>query len=290
MDFIEIDPMYATVKSAINDKLTKLEKFFKSDVIFFYGEIAPYTISAYRSLIENLNIEKTPNKKLAIFLNTPGGIVETVERYVNINRRYYDEVFFIVPDQAMSAGTVFCMSGDKIFMDYSSSLGPIDPQVFNGERYVPALGYLDKINDFIKKAEKGELLNQVELLFLQKQDIAFLQQCEQQSNLTVKLICEWLEKYKFKNWKSHKNSNIPVTPEEKKKTAMIIAEKLRDNTLWLSHGRSIDINKLIAMGLDIDDYSNNLDLKKLIREYNDLIISFIQKHNMSFFLNSRLYF
>ena len=27
----------------------------------------------------------------------------------------------------MSAGTIWCMSADKIFMDYSSSLGPIDP-------------------------------------------------------------------------------------------------------------------------------------------------------------------
>lgn len=51
----------------------------------------------------------------------------------------------MVPDCAMSAGTIFCMAGDKIWMGYYSSLGPIDPQVFNGKNWVPALGYLDKV-------------------------------------------------------------------------------------------------------------------------------------------------
>ena len=47
----------------------------------------------------------------------------------------------------MSAGTILCMSGDKIFMDYASILGPIDPQVPTPDTgdYVPALGYLDKV-------------------------------------------------------------------------------------------------------------------------------------------------
>ena len=34
------------------------------------------------------------------------------------------------------------MSGDAIFMDYFSVLGPIDPQLPKGDTMVPALGYL----------------------------------------------------------------------------------------------------------------------------------------------------
>ena len=62
-----------------------------------------------------------------VFLNTPGGNAEIVEKLVEIIRFHYKELYFVVPDEAMSAGTIFCLAGDKIFMDYSSSLGPIDP-------------------------------------------------------------------------------------------------------------------------------------------------------------------
>lgn len=51
-----------------------------------------------------------------------------------------------------------CCSGDKIYMDYYSVLGPIDPQVMNKDgKFVAALGYLDKINELIKKARDNEL-------------------------------------------------------------------------------------------------------------------------------------
>ena len=95
--------------------------------------------------------------RLVVFLNTPGGSAETVEKMVSVIRFHYEEVYFVVPDYAMSAGTILCMSGDKIYMDYSSSLGPIDPQVYNGKNWVPALGYLDKVEELIEKSANNEL-------------------------------------------------------------------------------------------------------------------------------------
>ncbi|WP_196606609.1 SDH family Clp fold serine proteinase [Pectinatus frisingensis] len=290
MDYAEVNPLDSTIKQAVSEKLLVLEKEFDADVIFFYGEIYPNSFTIYRSLLEQLNISSDKHKRLVIFLNTPGGSVETVEKYVNVNRYFYDEVFFVVPDQAMSAGTVFCMSGDKIYMDYSSSLGPIDPQIYNGERYVPALGYLDKIKEMVDKSNKGEPLNAVELFLLQKQDIAFLRLCEQQSSLTVDLIEKWLVEYKFKNWSTHTKTKVEVTLAEKSEQAKQIAEQLGDNTKWLSHGRCIDINKLNDMGLAIENYSENEHLTDSIRSYNDLLVSYIMRNRMSFFLNSRLYF
>ncbi len=47
---------------------------------------------------------------------------------VSVMRKHYKEVSFIVPSHAYSAGTVLVLSGDKIYMDYYSVLGPIDPQ------------------------------------------------------------------------------------------------------------------------------------------------------------------
>jgi len=61
----------------------------------------------------------------------------------------------------MSAGTIFCMAADRIYMDYSSALGPIDPQVPDRENrvLVPALGYLDKVEELIKKSIDNECAN-----------------------------------------------------------------------------------------------------------------------------------
>lgn len=284
-----IDKMDAAIKIALNNSLQKLEDKFDADVIFFFGEIRYGSEAIYRTFIEHLQEEKDKHDRLVIFLNTPGGVVEAVEKFDNINRHFYEEVFFVVPDAAMSAGTVFCLSGDRIYMDYSSSLGPIDPQVFNGKQYVPALGYLDKVNEMIDKSTNKGLLSQAELVFLQQQDIAFLRACEQQRDLTIDLIQEWLVKYKFKNWNTHSDGR-PVTKEDKRQRAKEIASKLGDNKVWLSHGRCIDIKKLKEMKLEIDDYSEDRELKKLIRDYNNLIISYISRFGYQVFLHSRNFF
>lgn len=161
----------STVKDALNDRLTELEQTFDADVAFFYGEIHPYLVRRFRDFIEQLTAVPQPRDKLVLFVNTPGGSVEAVEKMVEIVRFNYREVSYVVPDFAMSAGTILCMSGDRILMDYSSSLGPIDPQVFNGKEWVPALGYLDKVEQLLEKARKKNLTH-AEFLILQGQDLS----------------------------------------------------------------------------------------------------------------------
>lgn len=192
-----------TIRDTLNQRLRKLEYYFSSDVIFYYGEIHPALEKSFRDFIEQLKKDtEFDRSRLTILLNTPGGSAETVEKMVKIVRFNYEEVYFVVPDYAMSAGTIFCMSGDKIFMDYSSSLGPIDPQVYNGKTWVPALGYLDKVEELIKKSANGDL-TEAEFLILQKVDLAELRSYEMARDLTVSLLKEWLVKYKFKDWERH---------------------------------------------------------------------------------------
>lgn len=279
------------MKTSLMMKLEKLEEYLKGDVMFFFGNIIPAQVGKYRFLLEELQVDKKYDT-LYIILNTPGGIVETVERFVNMNRHFYKNVNFIVPDEAMSAGTVFCLSGDKIYMDYSSSLGLIDPQVYSQQQkmFVPALGYLDKVEFFINKSMQGTL-TEAEFLLLKDQDLAFLTVCEQQKNLTIKLIKEWLVKYKFKDWVVHSKTNEPVTAIEKEERAEDIAKKLGDNKLWCSHGRCIGINILRdVLNLKIDDYSENYELRNLIREYNTLIIQYIQRFGYQDFFHTRKFF
>ncbi len=192
-----------SLKELMNEKLGKLEEAFAADVIFFYGEIHTSIIRPFRDLVEDLKKTSDPAKpeqrKLVIILNTPGGAAEAVEKMVDIIRFHYTDVSFVVPDFAMSAGTIFCMSGNRIYMDYSSSLGPIDPQVWNGKQWVPARGYLDKVDEMFDKAAAGTLSN-AEFLILQNQDLAMLSLYEQARNLTVTLLKKWLVEYKWKDW------------------------------------------------------------------------------------------
>ncbi len=280
-----------TIEDTLNDRLRQLEESFASDVIFHYGEIHPSLEKSFRDFIEQLRKDNEFDRnRLTVVLNTPGGSAETVEKMVNIIRFHYEEVYFVVPDYAMSAGTIFCMSGDKIYMDYSSSLGPIDPQVFNGKNWVPALGYLDKVEQLIEKSAKNEL-TEAEFLILQKIDLAELRSYEMARDLTVSLLKEWLVEYKFKNWDSHSTTGQPVTQEEKQERAEDIARLLGNNSLWQSHGRSIGVNTLTGvLKLQIEDYSNNPELRDLIRNYNDLITEYILRHGAKVFVHSRVFF
>ncbi len=280
-----------TIKDTLDSRIKEIEYHMDSDVVFHYGEIHPSIEKPFRNFIEQLKHDvEFDRDRLTIVLNTPGGSAETVEKMVNIIRYHYDEIFFIVPDSAMSAGTIFCMSGDKIYMDYSSSLGPIDPQIFNGKTWVPALGYLDKVEELIYKSSNNEL-TEAEFLILQKIDLAELRSYEMARDLTVSLLKEWLVKYKFKNWNTHKTDGKAVTKQDKKSRAENIAKKLGNNSLWQSHGRSININTLKAtLGLEIEDYSEDCELQHKIRNYNDLITEYITRHGANYFAHSRLYF
>lgn len=279
----------AAIKEELNKRLVELEKHFDSDVGFFYGSIAPEFVKTFRDFVEKLKEESPKNERLTLILNTSGGSVEAVEKFVEIIRYHYKEVYFVVPDFALSAGTIFCMSGDKIFMDYSSALGPIDPQVYNGKNWVPALGYLDQVEKLIEKARNNTLTN-AEFAILQNQDLATLSAYEQAKNLTITLLKEWLVEYKFRDWQKHKDGSV-VTGDEKEQRAEEIASLLGDNKIWHSHGRMIGINRLKKfLKLKIEDYSRENALRTKIRSYNDMIVNYISKNNYSFFLHSKNWF
>lgn len=179
-------------------------------------------------------------------------------------------------------------------MDYSSSLGPIDPQVFNGKDWVPALGYLDQVEKMIEKSANNQL-TEAEFIILQNQDLAMLSQFEQAKNLTITLIKKWLVEYKFKDWSTHRTNpdkkGQNVTLEEKEERAEEIANILSDNKIWHSHGRKISVSTLTnVLKLEIEDYSENKKLRSMVRSYNDFLIDYINRHDTIFFLHSRCYF
>lgn len=275
--------------------IEEIKKQFKSafgidkdiSIVSYTGDIDSIFESPFLDFIELVKSRNQESDIILVVLTTPGGSVETAEKMANILRHNYKEVFFLVPDYAMSAGTILCMSGDRIFMDYFSSLGPIDPQVKNQEGfYVPAMGYIDKLNELIEKSENGTLTD-AEYSIFQKQDLGTIHRYEQAKELSVDLLIEWLVQFKFKDWTTHSNGEN-VTPEEREKRAKEIAEKLSDNKIWHSHGRYIDIHKLKELKLKIDDYTDKKELRMAIREYIKLLREYMNVINRRIFLHAKL--
>ncbi len=96
----------ATIKQALNDRLGQLEAHFDADVVFYYGEIHPFMAKPFRDFVEPLRQSTQPKNRLVMLVNTPGGSAEAVEKVVEIIRFHYAEVYFVIPDLAMSAGTI----------------------------------------------------------------------------------------------------------------------------------------------------------------------------------------
>ena len=277
-------------QSAVSDLLAKLETKLNADVFTYYGEIVNGVEREVKDIIENLAKDDKKHRALYVFLTTPGGSLIPVQRMVDILRHFYEEVNFIIPDYAYSAGTIWCMSGDNIYMNYYSSLGPIDPQVQTKDgNLVAALGYLDKINEMLEKANRNDL-TQAEFLILKDFDLAELRSYEQAKELAVDMLKKWLTKYKFKDWVTHSNNGQPVTEAEKEARALEIANMLSDNNVWKSHGRPIGIQVLTdELHLKIVDFEQDPELNSIISEYYDSLTEYIQSHGYRFFFQTRLF-
>ena len=245
-------------------RLTRIEEMLESDGLTIISPMQPGVEHSVKVAIEARE-ERRPN--LAVILDTPGGIVEVVERIVRVLRHHYAEVKFVIPDRAMSAGTVLAMSGDDILMDYHSCLGPIDPQLERDGRLVPALSYLAQYGNLIERS-KNETLSTAELVLLQKLDLAELHQFELARGLSIDLLKRWLTSYKFKDWVTTETRGIPVTQEMKEERASWIARQLNDQERWLTHGRGIDMRTLQEeLSLKIKDFGANPPLRQAVWDY-----------------------
>lgn len=283
------DHLDSSIIDLINARAIILEDALKSDVVFYHGQIHPSYFRMFRDFIEDVKQKSDRTEEtISVVLRTGGGSAETTERMVAVLRKHYTQVNFVVPDIAMSAGTIFCMSGDKIFMDYSSSLGPIDPQVQLPDTgdYVPALGYIDKVEDIVKKTS----LTPADVVMLKSIDLAKLALFEQGRDLSIDLLKDWLVKYKFKDWDTHRTDAVkkghPVTTAEKTDRASQIAKDLSNHKKWRSHGRRLDVEKLKMLRIEIDDYSDDKSLCEAIRGYNDPLTGYIDRTNQPFHLHS----
>lgn len=274
------------IEDQLSNCLKNVEEAVGSNVLLFCGPIVYGADEFIRDAVEKLD-PKT--QKLSLILETNGGYIEVAQRIADTLRHHYTIVDFFIPDHAMSAGTVLVMSGDSIFMDYYSVLGPIDPQLPKEGGMIPVLGYLKQYERLIAKSAKGNLTT-AELAFLiQKFDPAELYKYEQASELSVSLLKEWLVKYKFKNWKKTSTHGKTVTAQMKKKRAEDIARALNRTDKWNSHGRGISMDVLRSedIKLQIEDFGADPKISTSLRVYHKLIKDYASKVGSKNVLHTR---
>ena len=272
-------PPEKIIEGQLDERIKAIEDLMDGDVISFVGSLLFGCEGVFRDEVEGIAGTPEKKQKLVVVLETAGGYIEVVQRIAETLRHHYERVEFVVPSYAMSAGTVLVMSGDSIYMDYFSILGPIDPQVENASgTQVPALGYLIQFDRLLRKADKGTL-NTAELtLLVEKFDPADLYRYEQARELSISLLKEWLVRYKFRNWRRTETKGTPVNDQMRKRRAQAIAKKLSDSGYWHSHGRGISMEVLRRdLNLRIEDFGEEPTLSESIRLYGKLLRDYMSR-------------
>jgi len=273
---ITLNDTYELTKEVLTNRLKKIEDYFDADCVSYHGQINEDSPLILSKIISDLALEGK-HQNLVFILTTPGGSISAVEIIVNIIRHFYDKVTFIIPEYAYSAGTVFCMSGDEIYMNYAGVLGPIDPQVQNKDgRWISVLSHLEKVSELIEKSANNTI-TPIEFIMLRDFNLGDLKEFERAVEYTKTLLLKFLVKYKFKNRMTRSTSGLPVTEEYKRERAQMIAERL-GGTEWYSHGRPINIETLEEMGIQINNYSDDSELTQIIYEYYYLFEDNIKKN------------
>ena len=289
------------VESTLRVKNLKLAKAFDGECVFINSLMYPDLDNSFYNLINELRDTPVKGKPfnqnhLVVMLESRGGITETVEKIVEIMRNNYDKVSFVIPNYAFSAGTILALSGDRIYMNYFSVLGPIDVQVPGlTDKLVSGNGIKKRYWELIEQVnKKGNLENSLaELTILQsKFDEGLLFEIDQNNEYAQKLVTGWLVKFKFKDWNQTESRKLAVDEDMKLKRAKEIAEALGNTDTWHTHGRGISIKHLKSENIKllIDDFGQNKELENLIGKYRDGTVDFCKKIGYTFYLHSRLGF
>jgi len=286
----EINGSDTYIDGELETRLKALEDQFNADVIAcVLPMLAPFD-DIIREKMDDLP-DKRPN--LLVVLETDGGSIEITERIADVFRHHYKgEVSFVIPNFAMSAGTILVMSGDRILMDYYSILGPIDPQIMGPQgAFLPGLGYIEKFNQLIAKSKSGNLTGAELAFLLDKFDPAHLHWIEQAREHGVDLLKKWLVEYKFKNWKKTEGRGLKVTQAMKVKRAKEIASKLNNTKLWRSHSRGLSISVVRnELNLLVEDFGTDpalAEFQKRLVAYYRLLKDYMARRGWDYVVQTR---
>ncbi|MCY4039696.1 MAG: S49 family peptidase [Gammaproteobacteria bacterium] len=188
-------------------------------------------------------------KGLDLILHTPGGDAAATESLVDYLRSMFgQDIRVVIPQLAMSGGTMIACAAREILMGKQSSLGPIDPQ-FSG---IPAHGVVEEFARAKMEIEQSAAAIPVWQPIIAKYPPAFVGECEKAIAWSNEMTKEWLSSGMFAGDKS-----------AGKKIAVIL-EELGDHALTKSHARHLPMIKCREMGLKISALEDNQELQDAV--------------------------
>jgi hypothetical protein len=208
------------------------------------GERTSIEAADHLPFAEMVALVPSAARAVDVMLVTPGGLGNQVPRFVDELRARFDEVDFLIPYKAMSAGTLWALSGDRIWMDSRAFLGPIDPQAQNRDGgFVPAQSLLAVLNmiqrEFDLATQKQVPPPQAYALLLKFMDQKELGNAISASGYSITMAAEFLNAFKFRGWTTHNSTGAPVTPDERVQRALAAAKALCAHDRWKNHGHAI---------------------------------------------------
>lgn len=193
--------------------------------------------------------ETDQSRGLDLLLHTSGGDVAATESLIYYLKQIYDRnIRAIIPQAAMSAGTIMACACKSIVMGKHSNLGPIDPQL----RGIPAVGVIEEIERAVEDIRRDEKYAHIWHPILSKLMPAFVQQCH------------WAVERAKEYSKEVLRDNMLADRENAEELASRIAETLSDLSRNKAHNRHIHHQEAQEMGLNIEVLEENPKFQDLV--------------------------
>src|SRR5450756_1171969 len=244
---LSVLPNGSTDFDAVRRKyVSQLHALTGRDLIIYYsdwlagsGPDTAITLEDMQAMMEVCKDLRGP--ELDLILHTPGGSAEATASVVDYLRQKFTHIRVFVPLAAMSAGTMWALSADEIVMGKHSQLGPIDPQIWAGNRYVPARAIVEQFKRAKEEIAADPAALQAWFPILQQYGPSLLSECDDAEALSRRLVGEWLEKYMFSGTKSAKRK------------AQAVASYFADYSIHKSHSLGITRSVAKQKGLTVID-------------------------------------
>jgi len=189
------------------------------------------------------------SKGLDLILHTPGGDIAATQSIVDyLQKMFKSNIRAIIPQIAMSAGTMIACSCKSILMTEHSNIGPIDPHL----RGLPAYGVIEEFKRAHKEISKDPTKIALWGPIISQYRPTFLSQCENGIKWSNKFVQEQLEKVMFAGDKDAKSKAKKITKK---------LSSYRENK---SHNRHIHLEESVKIGLKIIRIENDPKLQDLV--------------------------
>lgn len=189
------------------------------------------------------------SRGLDLILHTPGGDTAATESLVDYLRAMFGtDIRAIVPQLAMSAGTMIALATKEVVMGKHSSLGPIDPQ-FGG---IAAHGVVEEFNRARQEILANQLMAVIWGPIVSKYTPTLIGECQKAIAWSEAMVRNWLDTGMLKD-----------DPDRATKIDKII-EAFGNHALTLSHARHLGIKQVEEAGVVVTPLEEDQDLQEAV--------------------------